>query len=172
MGERIKRLRQAKGITQEELAKVVGLQRAAIAKYEIGIVENMKQTTIKKIADYLNVKPSYLMCLEDKTDELEEEAATAGWLVTKLFNLAEQSNITAAAQEEMKAIISRLNTEYKGLNLTYDDVISKTATTKEALESYLETLYVARRGFWTEETTPHPDECQLFWDHLRGVDAA
>lgn len=70
MGERIKRLRQAKGITQEELAKVVGLQRAAIAKYEIGIVENMKQTTIKKIADYLNVKPSYLMCLEDKTDEL------------------------------------------------------------------------------------------------------
>ena len=41
-----------------------------------------------------------------------------------------------------------------------------------ATASYLETLYVARRGFWTEETTPHPDECQLFWDHLRGVDAA
>ena len=70
MGERIKRLRQLKGITQEELAKIIGLQRAAIAKYEIGIVENMKQTTIKKMADYFGVKPSYLMCLEDKTDEL------------------------------------------------------------------------------------------------------
>lgn len=70
MGERIKRLRQLKGITQEDLAKIVGLQRGAIAKYEIGIVENMKQTTIKKMADYFGVKPSYLMCLEDKTDEL------------------------------------------------------------------------------------------------------
>lgn len=70
MGERIKRLRQLKGVTQEELAKIVGLQRGAIAKYEIGIVENMKQTTIKKMADYFGVKPSYLMCLEDKLDEL------------------------------------------------------------------------------------------------------
>ena len=69
MGERIKRLRQLKGVTQEELAKIVGLQRGAIAKYEIGIVENMKQTTIKKMADYFGVKPSYLMCLEDKLDE-------------------------------------------------------------------------------------------------------
>lgn len=66
MGERIKRLRQIKGITQEDLAKIVGLQRGAIAKYEIGIVENMKQTTIKKMADYFGVKPSYLMCLDDK----------------------------------------------------------------------------------------------------------
>lgn len=70
MGERIKRLRQLKGITQEDLAKIVGLQRGAIAKYEIGIVENMKQTTIKRMADFFDVKPSYLMCLEDKTDEL------------------------------------------------------------------------------------------------------
>lgn len=66
MGERIKRLRQLKGVTQEELAKIVGLQRGAIAKYENGIVENMKQTTVKKMADYFGVKPSYLMCLDDK----------------------------------------------------------------------------------------------------------
>lgn len=70
MGERIKRLRQSKDITQEELARIVGLQRGAIAKYEIGLVENMKQTTIKKMAEYFNVAPSYLMCLEDKKDEL------------------------------------------------------------------------------------------------------
>lgn len=66
MGVIIKKLRLEKGITQEELAKVVGLQRSAIAKYELGIVDNMKQTTIKIMADYFNVKPSYLMGLEDK----------------------------------------------------------------------------------------------------------
>lgn len=42
MGERIKRLRLKRGMTQEELGKAVGLQRAAINKYEKGIVENIK----------------------------------------------------------------------------------------------------------------------------------
>lgn len=73
MGERIKRLRQTKGITQEELAQIIGLQRGAIAKYEIGLVENMKQTTIKKMADYFNVNPSYLMCLEDNANKDENK---------------------------------------------------------------------------------------------------
>lgn len=34
MGDRIRRLRLSKGLTQEELGKRVGLQRAAINKYE------------------------------------------------------------------------------------------------------------------------------------------
>ena len=66
MGNIIKKLRLQKGITQEELAKIVGLQRSAIAKYELGIVDNMKQTTIKLMADYFNVKPSYLMGFEEE----------------------------------------------------------------------------------------------------------
>lgn len=66
MGNIIKKLRIEKGITQDELAKVVGLQRSAIAKYELGIVDNMKQTTIKIMADYFNVKPSYLMGFEEE----------------------------------------------------------------------------------------------------------
>ena len=41
----------------------------------------------------------------------------------------------------MKAIIAKLNSEYEGLDLTYDDVINKTAQTKEALQGYLKSLY-------------------------------
>ncbi len=66
IGTIIKSLRQSKGITQEELAKIVGLQRSAIAKYELGIVDNMKQSTIKTMADYFGVRPSYLMGYEDE----------------------------------------------------------------------------------------------------------
>ena len=66
IGAIIKSLRQNKGITQEELAKIVGLQRSAIAKYELGIVDNMKQSTIKTMADYFGVRPSYLMGYEDE----------------------------------------------------------------------------------------------------------
>lgn len=43
MGERIKQLRIANGLTQEELGKYIGVQKAAIRKYEKGEVKNMKK---------------------------------------------------------------------------------------------------------------------------------
>ena len=104
--------------------------------------ENSQQTYGELLSDQAQISDSFAKLLEqDKSDELEEEAANAGYLVSKLFALAEQTTVTTAAQEEMKAIIAKLNSEYEGLNLTYDDVINKTATTKEALKGYLETLY-------------------------------
>lgn len=104
--------------------------------------ENSQQTYGELLSDQAKISESFAKLLEeDKTSEIEEEAANAGYLVNKLFRLAEQTTITSAAQEEMKAIIAKLNAEYEGLNLTYDDVINKTATTKEALKSYLESLY-------------------------------
>jgi len=56
-GEYIKLLRTKKGISQEELGKVVGVQRAAVQKWEAGKVQNLKRSTIKKLADYFNVNP-------------------------------------------------------------------------------------------------------------------
>jgi transcriptional regulator with XRE-family HTH domain len=61
MGERIKELRIAKGYTQEELGKILGLKKAAIQKYEKGDVENIKRSKIKLLADALGVTPSYIM---------------------------------------------------------------------------------------------------------------
>lgn len=65
MGERIKELRTKKGVTQEELGKVIGVTKATIMKYEKGMVENLKRSSIEKLANYLDVTPSYLMCLEN-----------------------------------------------------------------------------------------------------------
>lgn len=61
MGERIKRLRNNLGLTQAELGERVGLQRAAINKYEKGDTENMKRTVIGKMSNVFNVSPAYLM---------------------------------------------------------------------------------------------------------------
>ena len=65
MGERIKALRVEKGWSQEELGRMVGLQRAAINKYEKGNVENMKRSVIKRMSELFEVSPSYLMALDD-----------------------------------------------------------------------------------------------------------
>ena len=69
MGDRIKQLRQEKGLTQEELGKYIGVKKAAVMKYEKGNVKNMKRSTIETLSKLFNVTPSYLMCLEEpKTD--------------------------------------------------------------------------------------------------------
>ena len=65
MGKRIKELRLKKGITQEELGKIIGVQKSAILKYESGMVENMKRSSIKTLAEFFGVKPSYLMGLDN-----------------------------------------------------------------------------------------------------------
>lgn len=60
-GTRIKELRLLYGLSQEELGSKVGVQRAAIQKYEKGTVENIPLKTIEKIAEVFDVSPSYLV---------------------------------------------------------------------------------------------------------------
>lgn len=61
IGEKIKAARLAKGMTQEELGKILGVQKSAIAKYENGRIVNIKRSTLKKISDVLGIRPSELI---------------------------------------------------------------------------------------------------------------
>ena len=61
IGEKIKSARIDKGMTQEELGKILGVQKSAIAKYEKGRVVNIKRSTLKKISDVLGIRPSELL---------------------------------------------------------------------------------------------------------------
>lgn len=66
MKDRIKRLRLEKGLTQEELGKLLGVGHSAVAKYENGMTKNIKTATVAKMAKIFNCKPSYIMAMEDK----------------------------------------------------------------------------------------------------------
>lgn len=61
IGTKIKTARLAKGFTQEELGKMVGVQKSAIAKYENGRVVNIKRSTLQKLAIALDLKGSDLI---------------------------------------------------------------------------------------------------------------
>ena len=65
MGEYIKEMRKKKGMSQEELGELVGVNRAAVNKWEKGRVENIKRSTIAKLAEVFGVSPADLMCWED-----------------------------------------------------------------------------------------------------------
>lgn len=73
VGDRIKFYRKLAGITQTELAEHLDVGRAAINKYEKGVIENIPVLNIEKIAQVLNVKPQTLMGWEDPEPEVPYE---------------------------------------------------------------------------------------------------
>lgn len=66
VGDRIRELRIISGMSQDELGRRVGVQRAAINKYELGTVTNIPLSTIEKIADTFEVSPVYLVGWDDR----------------------------------------------------------------------------------------------------------
>ena len=67
-GDIIKKLRKEHKLTQEDLGAIIGVQKSAIAKYENGRVENLKRSTIEKLANYFSVSPSYILGIQEGVD--------------------------------------------------------------------------------------------------------
>ena len=74
IGKRIREARVEKGLTQEELGNIVGLQKSAIAKYENGRVVNIKRSTLQKLAKALDLRGSDLI-MEAEPKEYAELSA-------------------------------------------------------------------------------------------------
>ena len=61
MARRIKELRQEQGLTLEQVAKVVGVGKSTVRKWETGMIANMKRDKIADLAKALHTTPAYLM---------------------------------------------------------------------------------------------------------------
>ena len=70
LGQRIRQLRLEYGFSQEELGAKIGVQKAAINKYETGTVVNLKPAVIEGLAKALYTTPAYLMGWEDSAEAL------------------------------------------------------------------------------------------------------
>lgn len=60
IGQRIKSLRENNGLTQEELGKAIGVNKATVNRYETGVID-IKRTVAIKLAEALNTTPAHLM---------------------------------------------------------------------------------------------------------------
>lgn len=65
MARKIKELRQAKGLTLEQVANVVGVGKSTVRKWETGMIANMKRDKIADLAKALGTTPAYLMGWEE-----------------------------------------------------------------------------------------------------------
>lgn len=64
--DNLKRRRNALNLTLEDVAKVVGVSRQTIQKYETGVISNAPSDKIELLAKALNTTPAYLMGWEKK----------------------------------------------------------------------------------------------------------
>lgn len=66
IGNRIKSIRESKGISQVDLANAVKISKQTLYKYENGIITNIPSDKIEGIANFLRISPSYLMGWDGK----------------------------------------------------------------------------------------------------------
>ena len=66
MAQKIKDLRQQRGMTLEQVANIVGVGKSTVRKWETGMIANMKRDKIAALAQALGTTPAYLMGWEDE----------------------------------------------------------------------------------------------------------
>lgn len=114
IGTKIKAARIAKGMTQEELGKCLGVQKSAIAKYENGRVVNIKRSTLKKISDILEIRPSELIFDEQKQPADIERAALDKQLSQEEFALfGEVRDLTTEEKQKVLEFIKFTKSQRK-----------------------------------------------------------
>ena len=74
--EIIKLERKAAGLTQEELASMLGIQGSAVAKYENGRVDNIKRSVLEKMAKIFDCSPAYLMGFTESRKEEDKKTSS------------------------------------------------------------------------------------------------
>lgn len=100
LGERIRSLRKARAMTQQELADKLHTTKQTIGKYEQGIVTNLPLSRISELAQALSTTPAYLMGWEDDKDYTSNKAL----LKAEIENMTEeQAALLLAAFRAAKA---------------------------------------------------------------------
>ena len=108
VGAKIRAARIAKGMTQEELGQMLGVQKSAVAKYESGRVVNIKRSTLKKISDILGIRPSELIF-----EEMQKNNEDISDLIIKLRSddkfLSVVKSLYSISPEQLAGVEKMLN---------------------------------------------------------------
>ena len=65
MNERISTRRKELGLTLDEVAAFVGVNKGTVSRWESGEIDNMRRDKIAKLAEVLKVSPLFIMGMKD-----------------------------------------------------------------------------------------------------------
>lgn len=72
LGERIVQARDAAGLTQTGLARLVGINQQTMHKIEAGITQKVKEDLLLALAEKLNVSPAWLALGIEEIDKVSD----------------------------------------------------------------------------------------------------
>lgn len=105
MGNRIKQLREKRGLTQETLATELEITQQQLSKYERNIA-SIKMESLKKVAAYFNVTTDYLLEISDVKRDVVG-AVEMGRTLEQYYDLVElYRGLEQCNQEIVLAIIT------------------------------------------------------------------
>lgn len=113
MARKIKELRQARNMTLEDVAKIVGVGKSTVRKWETGMIENMKRDKIASLAKALGTTPTFLMGWEE--EQKKNDILTDIILKMRTDNtfMSVVENIYRLDQNKLETIDQMLNTLFK-----------------------------------------------------------
>ena len=65
-GERMKRVREEKNLTLEEMARVIGVTKATLSRYESGEIKEIPLNRVEAVANILSVSSEWLIGWTDE----------------------------------------------------------------------------------------------------------
>lgn len=85
--ERLHRAREGKGLTMEELASRLKMNKSTIQRYESGTITNVKLPVVEAIAKVLDVNPDWLLGKTNNASIVNDQSAD---IVERIKNLSEE----------------------------------------------------------------------------------
>jgi len=70
IGQRIKKYRKLSGVSVDQIAEMVGKNRATIYRYESNKIEDLPISIIEPLAEIIGITPSVLMGWEDEREKI------------------------------------------------------------------------------------------------------
>lgn len=67
IGDRMKKRRKELGISADDVAEYIGVDRTTYYRYERGAISKVSADVLQKIAGFLRTTPTWLMGMEDET---------------------------------------------------------------------------------------------------------
>lgn len=110
VGERIKMRRKALGLSADQVAERVGVNRATIYRYESDEIKNMGTETLVPLAAALRTTPAWLL-MGDDPDQADDIVRVREYMREEVGALAELAS--KADPEEVKMTIAFLKTIMK-----------------------------------------------------------
>ena len=113
MARRIKELRKARNMTLEDVAKIVGVGKSTVRKWETGMIENMRRDKIAALAKALGTTPVSLLGWEEEESKNDLIAEVIVKMRTDNTFMSVVENLYKLDKDKLETINQMLNTLFK-----------------------------------------------------------